>query len=299
MGRRRRRPYDWSYDYWFCYFFNKLLNIFTWNGLPFGQEQIERMCIRQGYAGVVLADNGEWVAATGSLYGVTNYPNVYTRYVYATPLISGDVAVDGSNFVQVSNTLNLVPSLMIVQRYADLAAHIDLTFKSYVINTRATAILAAPNDMVAQSVQAFYNKLEDGELGAIVDPDQLTSLINAQGLRQVASSYPSTNALPDIMTAHHNLLRQFYADIGFNMTPDKRERVITDEISQDDVIVDFNVHDMLRCRESAAADMSVKMGIDITVRLTKQVVSTQQTQVPMEEDADDYNSEIDGSGVGE
>lgn len=266
-------------SYWQNVLMEKCLNIFEWTGLPstIPQKEIEVSLILLGYCGVV-SHGGELWATMGSMSGVTPYPDEFKHYIYATPLFSGGRQIDTlsgdgnevDNVAIISNNYSRLATYDLIKRYAYLLAHADLTYQSVLINCRATGIMAAKNQQQADSINTWYNKLVQGDLISVVDDDGLNTLLDSQGLRNVATQYPSSSALTEIFRSHDNILRSFFNDIGLPMSKDKREREIESETKQDNARILFNVNDMLKLRKMGCDTVNRLFGTNWSVKLSSE-----------------------------
>jgi len=72
--------------------------------------------------------------------------------------------------------------------------------------------------------------------------------------------------LHDYTDAKSSLLKEFYALFGINKTNEKRERMITDEVKDNQQLLQFNVKDMKEQREKMCDDIRDVFGVDITVK---------------------------------
>lgn len=295
--KQRKMTLNKQLRYWSDVLTEKCLNIFTWTGLPdtVPQKEIEISLILLGYCGVVRVDGSLW-ATMGSMSGVTPYPDEFKRYIYATPLFSGVRSIDTlsgdgnsiDNVGIISNNYSRLPTYGLISRYAYLLAHADLTYQAILINCRATGILAAKNQQQADSINTWYNKLVDGDTMAIVDDDGLKTVLDSQGLRNIANQYPSSTTLTEVFRAHDSLLRSFYNDIGLPMSKDKREREIEAETTQDNARMLFNVNDMLKLRKDGCAMVNRLFDVNWSVDL-----SAEYEQIQNGGANDDYNGIAD------
>lgn len=261
--------------YWQKTLTEKCLNIFRWKGLPdyLPQKELEYLFTFIGYCGVtnkiLPEDTYKLFVVGGSMSGVTNYPDEFTTYTFNTPKCSGTRVIN-DNIAVIDNTYSRLPTALLINRYALLLAHCDLSYQAILINARATGIIAAVDDRQAQSVNAWYNKLVNGDTIAIVDNVGMDTLLNTQGLRNVATQYPSSTSITDYFTASENLLRSFFNDIGLPMSREKKERVITDETKQDNARVLFNVNDMLTLRKEGCKKVNKMFGQKWDVELSEE-----------------------------
>ena len=242
------------------------MRLFTWEGLPFPQRELEFNLMARGSVGIFDV-NGLFASQCG-LTGVTEYPDKFIYAIYANPKKGNGMKKIDKECVVIYNDDLMTSLVPFVSRYANLLAHADLSLQIALINSRSMGALVAPNATVAESVKEWYNALKKGKMLAILDDESMETLASAKGTRSVTDSYPSTNTILDFYTAQQNILKSFYNDLGVKYTTEKKERLITDEVNSDSDMLLINVNAMLENRKKACEDMKKIFGIDVTVDLT-------------------------------
>ena len=258
--------FDKSFRYWHKNLFNRLMRLFTWNGLPFPQRELEFNLMARGSVGIFDV-NGLFASQCG-LTGVTEYPDKFIYAIYANPKKGNGMKKIDKECVVIYNDDLKTSLIPFVNRYANLLAHADLSLQIALINSRSMGALVAPNSIVAESIKEWYNALKKGKMLAIIDDESMETLANAKGTRSVTDSYPSTNTIADFYTAQQNILKSFYNDLGVKYTTEKKERLITDEVNSDNDMLLININAMLENRKKACEDIKKIFGIDVTVDLT-------------------------------
>lgn len=276
----RKLNFNKTFIYWRNALLEKCMRIFEWKGLPASipQKEIEIRLIFRGFAGFVKHGN-DLIVTWGEMSGVTDYADEFINFTFATPKFNGLRKI-GENCVIINNNAIRNSLYPLIERYALLLAHADLSLQAILINSRATGIITATSQQQADSVKEWYNALVDGRTFAIVDDENMESLANAEGLRNVSTVYPNSHSINDYFTITQNLLKAFYNDIGVRMGVEKRERMITDEVNSDDERLLFNLNDMLECRKKACEELKKVFGVNVTVSLSKDfsVAVAQQTE---------------------
>lgn len=278
IEEKRATTLEALFTCWQEFFFNRVMRLFVWNGLPFPQRELEIPLVCNGINYIAWNVNiKDYVTGSGSLYGVTRYPDVYTSVVYAMPsengiVISGNPTI-GKDAIAVYNTSTTLSFTHFVNRYASLMTHADLTLKSALVNYRATDILVGGEDSLNDSLTAYYNKRYNGTLSAIIDDSMLMSMGDS-GLRNVGTGH-SNPSLREIVDTQNEILRGFYRDIGVRWTKDKRAQVGESEVESDSSLLLFNISDMLACRQDACAEfnkvLSKFANIEISVKLAPEI----------------------------
>ena len=274
----RKLNYDRAYRSWWALLSNKVLNLFTWEGLPedLPQREIEFRLHFTDLAVTAIVNSRRYkklIAADASGYGVTQYRDVWTNCIWTCPNDSGKADLLGpeKSAVLIRNNSSLLPTSILIDRYANLLAHAELSLQAILINSRTTGILAARDDKQRNAIMEFYAALEDGRTMAIVDDMGLDSLIGSEGLRMIATQYPSSTHILDFWQARQNLYKEFLAEIGISKATDKRERLISDEVAQDQPLYEFSLDDMLRCRQQGAEEMNDLFGLSVSVNVNEAI----------------------------
>lgn len=273
LKKQRKLDYNRAYRSWYALLANKAMYLFEWAGLPdpMKQREIEFRLQFTDNATCVFTRSkryNRYIVSGGSGYGVTEYFDMFTNYIWACPGDSGIVRLmEDPDGVMMRNNSTCVPTNLIVTRYAHLLAHAELSLQAILINSRTTGLLAAKDDAQRKAIMEFYEALEDGRTLAIVDDKKLDTLIGSEGLRQVAMQYPSSVHILDFWQARQNLYKEFLAELGISKSTDKRERLITDEVLQDQPMYEYALDDMLNMRQDAAQQINDLFGLNVSVKI--------------------------------
>ena len=255
---------DASIKYWCNMLFEKIVRIFVWDGLPadMPQREIETRLILNGFCGMVKDGVKGIMIATGGMSGPTQYADIFTKFTYSAPTAQGGTKTIGKDCVIINNSALRNPLYPLVYRYAFLLSHADISLKCVLVNARYTDLFSTDDQQTAESVRAVRNKIYDGDYDCIVD----SSIIGA--LQNMANTDNTSNTLKQIMDTRTDLLRGFYNDIGIKFVKDKKERMITDEVSDDNQMLLFNINDMLHQREKACEEINTVFGMQVSVKLS-------------------------------
>lgn len=272
----RKITYKSAFLYWHALLSDKAVSLFDWQGLPFRQVELEyRVQMHpQGYIGVVKYED-ELIVANGSGVGVTNYPDEWITYVWANALHSGINQI-GKNCAILRNNSLMISTGLIVNFYARLLAHATLTLQAALINCRATGYSTAKDDATVKRIKKFYEALEEGRTEVIMIEDDLNSIDGSRPIEFISDKLSGRgDTILDIWQVLQNILKDFYTTIGISKPTDKRERMITDEIAQEQPLFRFNVEDMLDCRKEFAAELNRLFGLSVTVDLAESLKAAQ------------------------
>ena len=288
----KKLTYRRAYSYWSARLSNMCVALFDWQGLPFKQHELELRAqfTPQGYTGVVYADTMQkWIVAQGSGVGVTEYPDKWLTYVWANPKASGIGVIDKTAVIVRNNSL-MISSRLLVDHFAHLLAHNDLSMQAILINSRATGYSVVSDEATKQRVKGFYEALEDGRTEVILGLNSLETPLGSKPFEFISDAATGkANNILDYWQVGQNLLKEFYTSIGISKATDKRERLIESEIEQEQPLFLFNIEDMLDVRREAAEMMSNLLDTNITVDVAESLKRSQDA--PREEVVDNGNSE--------
>lgn len=279
MGKKRNRKED-LFEMWF----NKLLaitaNIFKCENLPANLPlwQIESRLILRGYCGIFKNETYGIITSQTSLIGVDIYdmPNqfMYSQAVLKSPekplinnvngVIAWGTSIDKMRFTGTGHTSK------ILRYYADILSDIDLSRRIFLINNRATASVTAKSDNALTALKEFYRQLENGELYI---PKIVSGALNSTEdiLKDISRS--SVTSLNDFDVCTQNVLKMFYADMGISYAQEKRERMITDEVTAEQDALSANVRDMLMCRQEFAQQCNSLFGTALVYEVNNNVIT--------------------------
>lgn len=240
--RSGKAQFNNSFKYWRNKLFEQVNKLFTWEGLPFPQKEIETRLHLYGIVGIIKEDN-DFIAVQCNMFDVTNYYDEFLKFTYATPLISGERVIDVDGIVIDNNTLRN-PTINTIDRYAMLLAHTEISMITALVNGRATKTYVATNNKVAENIKQYQNKLYNGQNDVIVD----SSFI---GLEIKDNDNSSLNNIKTLYDIRQNLLYSFLEDIGVKKNQQKKERLVTEEVNADNTYLKLNIKDMYDARKKA------------------------------------------------
>lgn len=253
---------DESFNYWRMRLLERSSRIFTWNGLPFPSHELESRLLWQGYAGVVDDAKCGIMVASGSMSGVTQYNDVFRMFTYAAPTAAGGTKSIGIDCALIRNDSYMISLAPMIDRYASLLAHAEISLKCGLVNYRSTSTLSTSDEDTADTIRAYNDKVYKGEHDVIIDQSVVGSL------QQVGTEIKGNIGVIECIEARNELLRAFYNDIGVRYVRDKKERLIEAEASADDQIRLINISDMRNQRQIGQQAMSdifhMKVSVDLS-----------------------------------
>lgn len=268
------KPLEIFFRYWREHLFEITEKMFTWNGLPFPQHEVESRLILFGMCGIIrpteenmdtliakespfFKDKNGLIACDVSLYGVTEYYDMFKSFNFTTPLFSGrrDIDKDG---VLIQNNALRNPTIDLIHHYAILLAHVEVTLLNVLINGRIMQNIIAGTKSASESAKEFQISLVNGKPSHFVD----TSFV---GLDFKDVSKTGQLSIQDIYDIRESLLTSFYSEIGIKKPFEKKERLITVEVESGEDVLRLNIKDMYDFRKKACEEMNRIFNTNISV----------------------------------
>lgn len=277
--KTKKLDFNTAFAFWCSNLLERCINVFKWKGLPFPQHEIEKILAFVGFCGVTKIKNSSnaFDCVYGSMTGVTQYPDIFTSFIWSTPIASGSFVINETGVVINASSLRL-RTIDTVQYYAIMLTNIDLTLQSLGINLRATSLIKGNTDKQIKAIQSWYNALEDGKTIAVLDDISYKSFEGDDGIKILANEFKNNNSLLDVQELRNNILKDFYRDIGINSVEEKRERLIDAEVETGFNRVLFNISDMLDQRKKACTTISEMFNTEVSVEVNPEIVAPAQQQ---------------------
>lgn len=256
-GISGRPQFKRRFFFWLNRLFNFTNKLYTWNDLPFPQKEIETRLIIKGKCGFNKSLN-ELVACDISLFGITQFYDIFTSYNWTTPKNTGTCEI-GKDGVLIENDSLRNPIFPIIEHYAEALAHVDITFINSCINGRAQRTSVVGSNKQAEEVRRYNNKLAEGYNDVIVDRAFLNTEFHDNDISAL-------HTLKELYDVRQELLYSFYEDLGIKKSQQKRERLITDEVNADNGLLKLNILDMTDARTKACNEINNMFGLNVSVK---------------------------------
>lgn len=274
-------------------------------------ETYLKMCIYIGGRCAIFRDTDGDGALRGLDCATANKPTIYympSQIIIVNPTFKGysytltpgeDAAVifcrevdryqygreTGGLFGLISTTAQLL---------ADNTISINVATK----NMRLTNILSANDSMTVKSIDIVLRKMYDGDPYACVQSsliDQLTSIPMTQST--------NTQQLLQLIQTRQYIYAHYFEQLGLKTHDQiKKERLISDEITEGTELAVFNIQDMIASIQKGVDECNRIFGTDIEIELHPLIASTladpaaaEPDGVPDETPAPDPMPEDDGS----
>lgn len=276
------KNHDSLVDYYYNQYLIKTQAMFDWKGLPptIPQRDLELLIQSRGFA-IFIEHKGNYYALLGNLGGRLNFDYMPSLATVANPYLelsaryniyygydkslydkSQDVLTEGKQCVVIPNdTLyrGVAPTLSVS---ANHMADIKISRRVVTIMSRAMNAFIAGDNNSYQSILTFIEKLEKGDLTAILDEDILKDI---KSLPFGASS-SSARMITELIEAEQYEKASLYNELGlqanYNM---KREAINSDEaqLGEDAILPFCDV--MLAERKTACKRINELFGLNISV----------------------------------
>lgn len=240
-------------------------SLFKWNNLPNGLDEkwIERYLFNDGSC-IFYHDPelGFMVAGTG-YNGQLNVYNEPTRLLPIAPhyVYTGEQLMNNKNAVIIRNNDDMVPTAPTIQLYAMKIANIDRTIDTNVIAQKMPLIIKCSNKQLATLKQVIRQR-DDNEVAIFGDKN-----LDTDEIKILNTEAPIVFDKLEIQK--HMVYNECMTFLGVNnANMDKRERVVTDEVSANDQQVKANEDVMLKARQRACDLINDIFGAQLKDKVT-------------------------------
>lgn len=221
----------------------------------------------KGYT-VVFEKNGKlWSPIESTAYGFDAY-NVPNRVVYGNPVLGSGTLTPGKDCVLCWNTEidKIAPGTSVIMqninRTARLLAEVESTFANSLIFGRSGLVAETQNKTTAIAYNELIEKIKLGETTSVINPTMQFDTLRTLNLN------PNIN-FSTFCEAKDYIINGFFNSIGLATLEEKKERMVSDELTADDDILTNN-SDILYHMECRDIDAINKMfGTNIVVKKNK------------------------------
>lgn len=255
-----------NYHMWVSRLTQLAANAFQYSNLPSNLPaiEIERRLIFQGFAPVFKHDIYGLVTSWGSTNGISIY-GYGTHVTYAQPILgSGELEI-GHRVAVIYNSMLDVNGDVSVNRllwYSKMLADIDSSINIAVVNNRDINSVTALTTPAYNALRDYHRKLESGDF------DFVTT--NSGVLESLSDLHKNKNegiSLTELYDTKRKILEDFYTDYGIQKISHKNERLIPDEIVNDEEFLSDNIRDLFEQRKLGCQRINALFGTNITVQL--------------------------------
>lgn len=269
------------------YMFNRTAQMFEYDGLPptIPKIALERLLQSTGIAIIAKPPNGakpnglgidfdyasladregsDDIYAFWGTFGQAPDPYLapHTAIVANpgfTPTISKEYEIN-KDCVVIRNDNQMLGVLPMYRKYAWQMADAEISLRSALINLREQRVIMASSDDAYASVQQYLERLEAGELAAVMDEPLL-------GNSQVYGAEGRANAVIQAIEALQYIKANWFNEMGLNAAFNMKRQYVSDEeiAANSDILLPL-VDDMLECRKIGVESVNKMFGTNITVQ---------------------------------
>lgn len=273
------------------------MNRYTYKGLPdtIPANTLERFLNECGTCRVFDKKGDLWVLPVQE-YGVGVYWTNPPSYITANPILRGlqgftDSLKDKSGMIY-NNKLHTA-SREQLKRYAAQLSQVESTIDISLVNMRALSVAVGNDDKAKKDWELFYQKLQKGEMTAIVS-DTLIAQLDSLKLFPTSNQMQS-NGLRDLYNLRNNIYRQFLRECGIRTTTEKSQFVSGDEIVNDDLLLTYYLDKDFEVRRECLDKINAKFGTNISIEYNEALKPIIQQPVATSQQPTD-ESEVNDNG---
>lgn len=251
------------------YFYRLMLisrALFKWDNLPNGIDEnwIERYLFSEGKCLFYKDPTIGYMVAKMGESGPLNYydePTAVTPYA-TNYLYNGKQLENNVNCVIIRNNDIMIPTSPTIQLYAYKLTNIDRTIDVNIIAQKTPTIVKC-SDKQKLSLKNAINQRNDNEPVIYADKNLDMSSIEVLDLKP-------PKVFTDLQLQKHAVWNECMTFLGVNnANQDKRERLVSDEVSANNEQVKASEDVMLKARKKACELINKMFNLDITVRRRK------------------------------
>lgn len=257
-----------AYDFWSNNLLERAMHLFIYEGLPtdIPKYEIDLILLTNGTS--FYTDKYKKIPSvfSGHMTGnPTQYYDIKESYAVNSPVYS-EVLKIGKDGIMLRNNSLRTSILPLIHRYATLLAHCEITLVWTLINGRdASGIPIASTEDQIRAIENYRNTLFNGKIGSILDPA-------FSGVKFISAPTNTAISVKDLFELRRDLLYGYYNDIGIKTNNPKKGNMIEAEATSNDVMVLFNLSDMLECRKEDFDKVNELYGLNITVSLNEELI---------------------------
>lgn len=276
----------------FWYNFNRLkmkaISMFEWINLPdeIDERYIELMLCQNGYVcffkDQLVPDVDTYFAlqcTLGGRFNVYNIPTVYQIYTasgYNTRRTAEDSVI-------IYNNLLHSPTVPLLMYHAYNIANVERTIEINLNQLKRPYIFLVPENQ-RFTFTKLVNDIKNNQDVIIGNKD-----LNLDNLNPINTITPN-NTL-DLYTLKKRYYNEALTDMGINnLNVDKKERLVSDEVSSNDEDVLINRNSMLYARKIACKQINDMFGLNIDVKFRNDFMEEKQEEYI---EIDNTNNEVE------
>ena len=264
--------YKAYYKYWREMLFQRVMHLFQWDGLgEVKQKEIEFRLLLSGFCAVCRVPSAfnapfteTLTAMWASMFGVTKYADEFKQVNVRCPIWTG-IKTIGEDVVIIDNVQTRNPLIIVVNHYAQMLAHNEVTIISTLINARdAGGVPTASTEKQKQSLRTYFKNLYNGKHDIVTDVANLN-------VEFIGTDRHTMQNIKDLFETRSSIVKAFYGDIGIKSAFEKNNNTVAIEVLSDTSQLIFNLSDMLDCRKRGAEAVNEMFGTNWTVKISDEI----------------------------
>lgn len=265
------KPFDKGLllDSYIKYYLARLQSMFKYTGLPdsIPSKWLEHFLLVNGQC--IFCKNGDdLIVTTGGQGGDPDIYYIPTKYIVANPYVKDETRKTytiGEDCVLIRNDTYSQGLIPLLTRYCTQLVENDISLNVTDIIARAMLTITAASNQDKESVDLWFKKLRQGELGAI---GELPSMVgNNDKNINITPFRECSSVLTNLIEYHQYLKASLYNEIGLNANYNmKRESINSNESQLNDDMLTPLIDDMLARRKEAIEEVNTMFGTNIIVK---------------------------------
>lgn len=250
----------WLFNY-YTMLSNVLIGTFEWDGMSYTEEKLlSKASFFASYWGTWKHDSG-LITTPLQPIGQVNAWGEYSGYEAimmdgtTKQLSLEDVVIGQSTFFQT------VPDSLLVWNFSDLLAELKLTIKNNIILSRKSAYIETPDENSVNDALRLYNN------SCVGNPIVIAN--KRQNVETKTLQFTQPQDVTDYYDNVRDVLNEFLTITGLSalVNPNKKERLITDEVASNNDIKGALLSNKLKNRQEFANRVNEKFNTDWTVSI--------------------------------
>lgn len=244
---------------------NVIMGLFEYENMPYiNKKQLNSASFNSCYFACILFDDTPCIVPC-SPEGQLNTMGEYTKYIALLPngdtkVLNRDNAVIGYNLYQ-----PLITDSLLVYNYAEIIAELKLSIKNAIIMSRKQAVIDVPDDNSVNEVLTSFN---NHQIGTPVTIKRKRSDVSYNTL-----SFTEPSTVTDFYNNLRDIINEFLMVTGLSslVNPNKKERMIVDEVSSTEDIKGTLLFNKLENRKDFIENCNKKYGTNWKVEINRNI----------------------------
>lgn len=178
--------------------------------------------------------------------------------VIITNHVLGDyeIKINDCVIVKIQNDFCGVTEL--AMRYAQRLANCDTSIDIALYNSRMSYLIGSESKQEADTIRKVYDKVTSGEPMVVIKKD-----IMSKGFTFATQNLKQNYIACDVMSTKTSIYNEFLSEIGINNSPEKKERLVTDEVNVNNDAIVNSVFEWYLNLKQAEKEINTKYGLNV------------------------------------